>query len=301
VRYLLGYWEVKQMKNKFIYITLLVSIVFHLWAIHFLAARIDIRNNQSEEDHIICSSKMTFFSSSNSSVAEAENELPENFLKPQKEILDTISDISNNKEIPEMQDEPESISQDNNNLEEVGKKMISRIEEENLTINEATKEKDFIKEKKTKQTRKEDEPIQEKNEELLKDKKILNAIEHDLDNKNIDKKFNESKSLPEKQPLDLTQANFSDNNILPPKIVSVFQPTYPKNLRKREIEGKVQLKVLINKEGKTIQVEMHSSSGYQGFDREAVQSVYKWQFEPAKSGNNDRDSWVLIPVIFRLK
>jgi len=301
VRYLLEYWEVKQMKNKFIYITLLVSIVFHLWAIYFLAARIDIRNNQSEEDHIICSSKMTFFSSSNSSVAEAENNLPENFLKPQKEILDTISDISNNKEIPEMQDEPESISQDNNHLEEVEKEIISRIEEENPAIKEATKEKDFIEEKKTKQTRKEDEPIQEKNEELLKDKKYLNSIEQEVDNKNIYKKFNDSKLLPEEQPLDLTQANFSDNNILPPKIISIFQPRYPENLRKREIEGKVHLKVLINKEGKTIQVEMHTSSGYQGFDREAVQSVYKWQFEPAKLGNTDRDSWVLIPVIFRLK
>jgi len=289
------------MKNKFIYITLLVSIVFHLWAIHFLAARIDIRNNQSEEDHIICSSKMTFFSSSNSSVAEAENDLQENFLKPQKEILDTISDISNNKEILEMQDEPESISQDNNHLEEVGKKMISQIEKENPAIKEEIKEKNLIKEKETKQSKKEDKLIQEKKEGLSEDKKGLNAIEHDLDNKNIDKKFNESKSLPEKQPLDLTQANFSDNNILPPKIISIFKPRYPENLRKREIEGKVQLKVLINKEGKTIQVEMHTSSGYKDFDQEAVRSIYKWQFEPAKLGNIDRDSWVLIPVVFRLK
>lgn len=289
------------MKNKFIYITLLVSIVFHLWAIHFLAARIDIRNNQSEEDHIICSSKMTFFSSSNSSVAEAENDLQENFLKPQKEILDTISDISNNKEILEMQDEPESISQDNNHLEEVGKKMISQIEKENPAIKEEIKEKNLIKEKETKQSKKEDKLIQEKKEGLLEDKKGLNAIEHDLDNKNIDKKCNESKSLPEKQPLDLTQANFSDNNILPPKIISIFKPRYPENLRKREIKGKVQLKVLINKEGKTIQVEMHTSSGYKDFDQEAVRSIYKWQFEPAKLGNIDRDSWVLIPVVFRLK
>lgn len=291
------------MKNKSIYIALLVSVVFHLWAIHFLAAKIDFRDNLAEEDYITYSSKMTFFSTSNSSVTEAENDLQESFLNPQKGILDTISDISNNQKIPGMQDESESISQENNNLEEAEKKIISRIEEENPMIKEATEKKDLIKEKEeeTKQIKKEDESIREKKEELLKDKKSLNSIEQDADKKNIDKKFNDSKLLPDEQPLDLTQSNFSDDNVLPPKIISVFQPTYPENLRKREIEGKVQLKVLINTEGKTIQVEIHTSSGYQDFDREAVQSVYKWQFEPAKSGNIDKESWVLIPVVFRLK
>ncbi len=277
------------MKNKTIYITLLVSIVFHLWAIHFLVARIDFRHNKAQEDYVTNSSKMTFLSTSNSSVAERGKDLQGSFLKSKKEILDTISDISNNKKITEMQNEPESISQENYNLEEVGEEIISQLEKENPVTKEATKEKDLVKEKGTKQTKKEDESIQGKNEEFLRDKK------------NIDKKFNDSRLLSEERPLDFTQSNFSGDNIFPPKITSVFQPTYPENLRKREIEGKVQLKVLINKKGKAMQVEIQASSGYQDFDREAVQSVYKWQFESAKSGNIDRESWVLIPVVFRLK
>jgi len=41
-----------------------------------------------------------------------------------------------------------------------------------------------------------------------------------------------------------------DNRIVPPKIISFLQPEYPENLRKREIEGNVQLKVLIDRRGK---------------------------------------------------
>ena len=51
-------------------------------------------------------------------------------------------------------------------------------------------------------------------------------------------------------PLDFTISSEMDNRIVPPKIISFLQPEYPENLRKREIEGNVQLKVLIDSRGK---------------------------------------------------
>ncbi len=102
-------------------------------------------------------------------------------------------------------------------------------------------------------------------------------------------------------PLDLTRSDFSDEKIVPPKIISILQPKYPKNLRKRGIEGQLRLKVLIDQEGKVAQVEIHTSSGYQDFDHPAIEAVYQWQFKPAQIEGKERSSWVLIPIAFRLK
>ncbi len=102
-------------------------------------------------------------------------------------------------------------------------------------------------------------------------------------------------------PLDLTRSDFSDEKIVPPKIISILQPKYPKNLRKRGIEGQLRLKVLIDQEGKVAQVEIHTSSGYQDFDQSAIEVVYQWQFKPAQIEGKERSSWVLIPIAFRLK
>lgn len=102
-------------------------------------------------------------------------------------------------------------------------------------------------------------------------------------------------------PLDLTQSDFSDNQIVFPKIIFSQQLEYPGLLRKRKIEGHLLLKVLINKEGKVVQMEIDHSSGYKAFDQAAVESVYQWKFKPAQIDNKKKDSWVLIPVRFQLE
>ena len=108
-------------------------------------------------------------------------------------------------------------------------------------------------------------------------------------------------SVAQEEPLDLT-GGFSDRkNITPPDIIVYKSPVYPEKLRKREIEGKVKLKVLINREGRAVQIRIAVSSGYRSFDQTALESVKRWQFSPARIGEKIRESWVIIPVAFRLK
>jgi len=109
------------------------------------------------------------------------------------------------------------------------------------------------------------------------------------------------KKNPEiEETLDFSANNYS-NNVNPPELLEFQRPVYPKNLRERDIEGKVILKILIDKEGKVQEIHIFESSGYKTFDQAAVKSVQQWQFKPARKGNQPRESWVLIPINFQIK
>jgi len=86
-----------------------------------------------------------------------------------------------------------------------------------------------------------------------------------------------------------------------PQIISYHPPEYPENLRKRNIEGQVQLKALVDKEGNVSEVLIDTFSGYRGFDQAAFESIFHWKFKPAKYNDEEKDSWVLIPITFKLK
>jgi len=100
--------------------------------------------------------------------------------------------------------------------------------------------------------------------------------------------------------LDFTKNNYPDN-VNPPELLEFQRPVYPKDLRERDIEGKVILKILIDKEGKVQEIQIFKSSGYEAFDQTAVKSFWQCQFKPAKKGNQQRESWVLIPINFQIK
>lgn len=100
--------------------------------------------------------------------------------------------------------------------------------------------------------------------------------------------------------LDFTRNNYADN-VNPPELLEFQLPVYPKNLRERGIEGKVILKVLLDKEGKVQEIQIFESSGYETFDHVAIESVWQWRFKPAKKEDQSRESWVLIPINFQIK
>ena len=161
--------------------------------------------------------------------------------------------------------------------------------------------------------KKEEEPIRENKEiEQGKDKTQNNAnfqqSDKEEDNRDIvdedelaPKKEMQTKSVQEIFPLDLTKSKLGDSQITLPKIISFNPPEYPDKLRRREIEGQVRLRVLIDKKGHVIKALIDGSSGYHDFDQAALESVLKWKFKAAQFDNEKRDSWVLIPVVFKLE
>ncbi len=78
-------------------------------------------------------------------------------------------------------------------------------------------------------------------------------------------------------------------------------PIYPFLARRHGWEGLVRLRVHVSAEGQPQSIDIVRSSGYSVLDQAAVSAVWRWCFVPASRGDRSVDSWVEVPVIFRLK
>jgi protein TonB len=58
--------------------------------------------------------------------------------------------------------------------------------------------------------------------------------------------------------------------------------------------------VLVDAEGKTKTIQVNLSSGNDALDRAAIDTVTRWRFSPARYGDHPIESWVRIPIDFRL-
>ena len=88
----------------------------------------------------------------------------------------------------------------------------------------------------------------------------------------------------------LTQARYRDTP----------RPEYPDNARRQGREGRVLLRVLVDNQGETKAVELSRSSGNDALDNAATSAIKRWRFYPARSGDRPVESWVNIPIDFRL-
>lgn len=77
-------------------------------------------------------------------------------------------------------------------------------------------------------------------------------------------------------------------------------PRYPDFAQQQGWEGTVILNVHVLANGKPKAVEIKQSSGRKILDDSAVQAVKRWSFVPAKLGETATDSWVEVPIDFRL-
>jgi len=78
------------------------------------------------------------------------------------------------------------------------------------------------------------------------------------------------------------------------------RPRYPEVARRDGKEGLVLLRVLVNQEGRSASVEVNRSSGVEALDQAAVEAIKRWRFSPARYGDRPVESWVRIPIEFRL-
>ena len=78
------------------------------------------------------------------------------------------------------------------------------------------------------------------------------------------------------------------------------RPNYPENARRKGREGTVLLRVLVNEEGQAKTIEINKSSGDDSLDRAAREAIQRWRFIPARYGQKAVESWIRIPVDFRL-
>jgi protein TonB len=78
-------------------------------------------------------------------------------------------------------------------------------------------------------------------------------------------------------------------------------PRYPQAARRAGQQGTVTLRVLVLRNGLPSRVEVEKSSGSRLLDTAAHDAVWGWRFVPARNGSHPVESWVLVPVVFRLE
>jgi protein TonB len=77
-------------------------------------------------------------------------------------------------------------------------------------------------------------------------------------------------------------------------------PPYPALSRRLGEEGQVLLEVYILPNGSVGDIKLKQSSGFSRLDNAALEAVRKWQFIPAKRGDNAFATWTIQPISFVL-
>lgn len=249
------------------------------------------------KNEIIVSASIDFFKPSSSRPPD-EEELYSPYLNEESALAETnrseeillIEDFSEREESFE-----KKVTKTEQNISETEEILIDEMPSHNDTINERDEsENNYIKE----ETNKIDDLISVKTED---------SVMMEQAQENIYEKIHMAEDMVEHKPsrnessLDLTNIDLNNESIISPKVISYQPPEYPDNFRRRGIEGRVQIKALIDKKGDVIEIVVDTSSGYPGFDRNAIEAISKWKFHPAYYNNEARDCWVLIPIIFQLK
>jgi len=78
------------------------------------------------------------------------------------------------------------------------------------------------------------------------------------------------------------------------------KPEYPDRARREGKEGRVVLRILVDEQGKSKSVAVNDSSGSESLDRAAAEAIKLWRFSPARYGGKLVESWVKVPIDFRL-
>ncbi len=85
-----------------------------------------------------------------------------------------------------------------------------------------------------------------------------------------------------------------------PQIIKQSVPYYPELAQKAGMEGRVIVKIWINREGKPNEALVLKSDA-EIFNRPAVEAAMKYRFTPAVLDNKPVGVWVVIPFTFKLK
>lgn len=85
------------------------------------------------------------------------------------------------------------------------------------------------------------------------------------------------------------------------RFAGAFQPDYPANERRREVEGVARVRVLIGTDGRVKAVELISADSPGFFEETRRRALAKWRFKPATRGGVAEESWKVMTVRFELR
>ncbi len=77
-------------------------------------------------------------------------------------------------------------------------------------------------------------------------------------------------------------------------------PYYPQAAKRKGIQGKVMLNVIVKADGTPATVQVYHSSGFSALDEAALEAVRQWKFVPARRGGEFVQASVVVPVDFKM-
>lgn len=284
------------MENRIFIIALIISSLFHYWAITLFSNISVSWQSQEEKREIVLSASIEFLKSDSLSLPFGKED-SDIYLNEPTYYSETIS-------TEEVVFEQEDIQTENIIKDKTYDTEQGLLETKEVVVEHTSSHNSKIDEQDNKEKKQDTENVYENLVRALDKKEHYQNTEQSLEIINQETpllKEAGTNSIQEDSPLDLTKIDLVDKSIIAPEVISYYPPAYPNNLRRRGIEGKVQIKALIDKEGDVIEILIDTSSGYQSFDQNAIEAILKWKFKPAYYSNEKRLSWVFIPVVFKLK
>jgi protein TonB len=85
-----------------------------------------------------------------------------------------------------------------------------------------------------------------------------------------------------------------------PRLVSRVSPVYPYWARQQEITGTVVLKFLVNQDGEVERISVVRAEPEGVFEESAREAVQQWQFDPGYFDGDAVNTWVTVPIRFKL-
>ena len=68
---------------------------------------------------------------------------------------------------------------------------------------------------------------------------------------------------------------------IPPELIAAPEPIYPENLRQKNINGKVTVRITVGTDGQVESAEVESSSGYSEMDQAAMEAAWGYRYTTA--------------------
>lgn len=85
------------------------------------------------------------------------------------------------------------------------------------------------------------------------------------------------------------------------KPVFAPRPAYPDSARRRGLEGKVKMALLVDEQGHVKDAKLREGSGEPAFDAAALRTVMRWKFIPAKDKNGRAlERWCTVLIRFQM-
>jgi len=101
-------------------------------------------------------------------------------------------------------------------------------------------------------------------------------------------------------PINPSAASLATGDLKEADYLEPLALTYPLQSARRREQGRVVVKVLIGADGRALQADVLTSSGYPRLDQAALASVRAGRFRPAQRGDTAQEAWYQVPVRFDL-